>query len=267
MSGRSMSDHRLLFFLSTLLVAATAVLLLVFSSPAIGLGWLVLFAYGGLLLAGVMCPQLAMFAPVLLRGDSTRPEVALTFDDGPAAVSTREVLATLARFDARATFFVLGEKVRAEPGILREIARAGHAIGIHADWHDRLYSLRHPNRIVADVERARDAVAAVTGMRPSLFRPPLGHISPRTAVAARRLGLTLVGWSVRSRDGLAGTTSETVLRRVLAGLQPGAIVLLHDAPERGEHVPAGVAALPRILEEAKRRGLRCVSISPSWVHA
>jgi len=262
-----MSDRRLLFTASTLLLAAVTGGILIFDAPAIGLGLAVLFGYLSVLLAGVMSPQLAMFAPVLLRTDNTLPEVALTFDDGPDPVSTREVLATLARFHAHATFFVLGEKVRAAPDVLREIAKAGHAIGIHADWHDRLFSLRHPNRIVTDIERARDAVAAVTGQRPSLFRPPLGHISPRTAVAAQRLGLTLVGWSVRSRDGLASTTAETVLRRVRAGLRPGAIVLLHDAAERGQHTPASVEALPRILEEAARHALRCVAISTLGVRA
>jgi Predicted xylanase/chitin deacetylase len=260
-----MSAGRILFFVSTLLLAATPAVLPVFGEPAIGLGLTVLCAYLVVLVAGVMSPQLAMFAPVVLGTDITRKEVALTFDDGPSPASTREVLATLARFDARATFFVLGERARAAPDVLRDIADAGHEIGIHGDGHDRLLSLRHPNRIVADIERAQAAVEAVTGKRPSLLRPPLGHISPRTAVAARRLGLTLVGWSVRGRDGFAGATSEAVCRRVIAGLTPGAIVLLHDAAERGEHAPSGVAALPGILEEAARRGLRCVSISPSCV--
>jgi len=262
-----MSAGKPLFFVSTLLLAAAAVLPLVLGAPALGLGLAALAGYLVVLLGGVMSPQLAMFAPVLLHTDRTRPEIALTFDDGPDPVSTRQVLATLARFDAQATFFVLGEKARAAPDVLREIANAGHTIGIHADWHDRLFSLRHPSRIVADVERAQDTVATITGKRPSLFRPPLGHISSRTAVAARRLGLNFVGWEVRSRDGLAGTSAETVLRRVLAGLRPGAIVLLHDAAERGQRVPAGVMALPGILEEAARRGLRCVSLSTTGVHA
>ena len=261
-----MSVGRLLFLVSTLLLAAVAVVIGVVRAPAIGLGVPVLCGYLVVLLAGVMTPQLAMFAPAILRMDTTLHAIALTFDDGPDPVSTREVLAILARFDARATFFVLGEKVRAQPDVLREIASAGHAIGIHGDRHDRLLSLRHPDRIVTDIEHARDAIAAVTGKRPSLFRPPLGHISPRTAVAAQRLGLTLVGWSVRGRDGLASTPTETVLRRVALGLRPGAIVLLHDAAEHGKRLPTGVAALPGILEEAARRGLHCVVLSSASVH-
>lgn len=260
-----MSAGRLLFLVATLALIGTAAVLAVFGTRAIGLGAIMIGGYLVVLVAGVMIPRLAMFAPVVLRLSSTRPEIALTFDDGPGPTSTREVLTILARFNARATFFVLGEKVRAAPGVLREIADAGHAIGIHGDTHDRLFSLRHPSRIVADIERARDAVAAVIGKRPRLFRPPLGHVSPRTAVAVKRLGLTLVGWTVRGRDGLANATAEAVQRRLIAGLSPGAIILLHDAAERGDRVPTGVAALPVILAEAARLRFRCVTISPSRV--
>jgi peptidoglycan/xylan/chitin deacetylase (PgdA/CDA1 family) len=256
-----MSAGRSLFLVSTLLLVTTAAALAVLGAR--GLALIALGGYIAVLLAGVMIPQLAMFSPALINLDVTRQEIALTFDDGPSPTSTREVLSILARFNARATFFVLGEKVRAAPDILREIANAGHEIGIHGDSHDRLFSLRHPTRIVADIERARDAVAAVIGKRPVLFRPPLGHVSPRTAVAIRRLGLTVVAWSVRGRDGLAGATAEAVQGRVVAGLCAGAIILLHDAAERGERVPAGVTALPGILAEAARRGLRCVPISPA----
>jgi peptidoglycan/xylan/chitin deacetylase (PgdA/CDA1 family) len=255
-----MSLGRTLLLGSTLIVAVMATALLSDALPVwLGIG--LLFCYCAVILAGVMIPQLAMFAPVLWRIRHGRPEVVLTFDDGPSPESTRKVLAALSRCAAHATFFVLGGKALAEPQVLREIAAAGHEIGIHGDRHDRLLSLRHPDRIASDLERVQAAVATATGQRARFFRPPVGHISPRTAVAARRLGLTLVGWSVRGRDGLAGTTADSAFRRVAAGLHPGAIVLLHDASERGQYQPAGVEALPAILEEARRRGLRCVSLS------
>jgi peptidoglycan/xylan/chitin deacetylase (PgdA/CDA1 family) len=238
-----------------------AALLMLSAAAPTWLGLVLLFGYFAVLLLGVMIPRLAMFAPVLWRVRNGRPEVVMTFDDGPSPESTRQVLATLNRFAAHATFFVLGSKAIAAPEVLREIAAAGHEIGVHGDRHDRLLSLRHPDRITSDVERAQAAIVAATGQRARLFRPPLGHVSPRTALVAKRLGLTLVGWSVRGGDGLARTTVASALRRVVAGLHPGAIVLLHDASERGQFEPAGVAALPAILEEARRRGLRCVSLA------
>jgi peptidoglycan/xylan/chitin deacetylase (PgdA/CDA1 family) len=160
-----------------------------------------------------------------------------------------------------ATFFVLGEKVRAAPEVLRAMAAAGHEIGTHGETHDRRLSLRSPDAIVAEIERSLRAVAAATGVRPSFFRPPMGHVSPRTAAAARRLGLKLVLWSVRARDGRASTTAEQATRRIIAGLRPGAIVLMHDAAERGDRVPVAATALPAILQETARRGLQCVTLS------
>ena len=254
-----MSAGRVLLAAST--VAAPVLTLVLSLSPVPWLALSLPVLYLGVLVAGVMVPRLAMFAPAIFALPSARAEVALTFDDGPDATSTREILAALARFDARATFFVLGARARVAPEVLREITAAGHDIGIHGDTHDRLLSLRHPDRIVADLERALAAVDAATGLRPRWFRPPVGHVSPRTAVAARRLGLVLVGWSVRARDGLASTTAKQATRRVLAGVRPGAIVLLHDAAERGDREPVAVAALPGILEEIARRGLRCVTLS------
>ena len=228
--------------------------------PAAGIA----LAYVAIILWGVLDPRMAMFAPVMVLLPAAGNAIALTFDDGPDPTTTRAVLGTLARFGAQATFFVLGEKVRAAPDVLREIARAGHTIGIHGDRHDRLLSLRSPKRIVAELERVRASVAEIIGKRPCLFRPPVGHVSPRTAVAAKQLGLTIVGWSVRSRDGLSSTSVADVERRVCTGLRSGAIVLLHDAAERGDRSPAGVAALPAILEHATRAGLRCVALpSPS----
>jgi peptidoglycan/xylan/chitin deacetylase (PgdA/CDA1 family) len=220
-----------------------------------------LLAYLAIIVTGVLTPRLAMFAPVLSRGTGGRPEIALTFDDGPSPRTTPKVLAELARHGARATFFVLGAKVERHPEILKAIAAAGHEIGVHGQRHDRLLSLRHPRRIQAEIEQARTTVESITGSEPRLFRPPVGHVSPRTAIAARKLGLILVGWSIRARDGLRQTSAASVVRRVSAGLRPGAIVLLHDASENEQFEPAGVAALPEILAEAGRRGLACVTLS------
>ena len=214
-----------------------------------------------LLVAGVMTPGLAMFAPIVTRFDGSRRQIALTFDDGPSPTSTPELLAELARHNARATFFVLGTKAERHPEILAAIHAGGHEIGLHGLEHDRLLSFRHPNQIVAQLERAQAIVMATTGRSARLFRPPIGHVSPRTAKAARRLGLTLVGWSIRARDGLASAKAGDVARRVVSRLGPGAIVLLHDASERDQYRPASVAAIVPILAAIAERGLACVTVS------
>jgi len=252
---------RMLFIPYTLSTLALVVVLALAGLPLLFLAIAAPLVYMGSLVVGVMVPQLGLFAPSLSRAISGRAEIALTFDDGPDASTTPSILSILAAAGAPATFFVLGAKVQEAPEVLRAIAAAGHEIGIHGHTHDRFLSLRKPSSIVDRVARAQSTVEAVTGHRPTLFRPPLGHVSPRTAKAARAARLTLVAWSVRSRDGRASTSSQEVARRVLTRLRPGDIVLMHDAAEHGLHAPASIAALPGILEEIGRRGLRCVTVS------
>jgi peptidoglycan/xylan/chitin deacetylase (PgdA/CDA1 family) len=91
----------------------------------------------------------------------------------------------------------------------------------------------------------------------------VGQTNPRIAKAAAELGLTLVGWSVRARDGVA-TDPSRVVARVVPRLRDGAIVLLHDAAERDDREPAAPAALPRILEAMRERGLRAVRVD-EWI--
>jgi peptidoglycan/xylan/chitin deacetylase (PgdA/CDA1 family) len=256
-----MRDGRGLLVAATIAALGAATALSLLDSPWCFLALAVPPVYVLALVAGVMVPHLALFAPVVCQGDPSRAEVALTFDDGPDAATTPRVLQALAAAGTRATFFVLGEKARRAPEVLRAIIAAGHDIGIHGETHDRRLSLRPPNVIAGALAGALDAVATATGVRPTLFRPPLGHVSPRTAAAARSLGLTLVLWSVRARDGNAATTAEQAARRIIAGLRPGAILLLHDAAERGDRIPVAAAALPAILAEIARRGLHCVTLS------
>ncbi|HVU04476.1 MAG TPA: polysaccharide deacetylase family protein [Polyangiaceae bacterium] len=216
--------------------------------------------YFGLVLAGVLVPGLSMFGDVVSEGDRESSLVALTFDDGPHPETTRRVLELLAAAGARATFFVLGEKAAAHPDVVREIAQAGHAIGVHGFRHDRLYALKPPRAVEEDVERAVSVVRDIAGIAPRWFRPPVGQVSPRTAAGAERAGVTLVGWTVRGLDGFAGADPERVAARVARGLRGGAIVLLHDAAERDDHSPAALAALPRVLEAIARRNLRAVTL-------
>ena len=210
--------------------------------------------------AGVLFPSLEMYGRIVLRGPRGGRRVGLTFDDGPHPVTTRRVLAALARTNHRATFFVLGEKVRRHPEVTREIHAGGHTLGIHGDRHDRLLSCRMPAAIGEQISRARDAVEAATGMRPRFFRPPLGHTSMTTVLAARRAGVTLVGWSLRGYDGLRRRNADAVVERLARILTEGAIVMLHDAAEHDDFEPATVRVLPRIVALLERRRLASVGL-------
>lgn len=220
-------------------------------------GFVALAALGTL---GTLLPALGVFGDVYVRGSAERGEIALTFDDGPNPETTPRVLALLAEHGARATFFVVGEKALAHPALVRAIAEAGHAVGIHGHVHDRLYALRSARSVERDVARAVLAVESALGVAPTLFRPPVGFVSGAVAVAAERAGLTLVGFSTRTRDGRAGAAPAAVLARATRGVEDGAILLLHDAAERDDHEPACLAVLGELLARVRERGFSAVTV-------
>lgn len=222
------------------------------------------FVYVSVVQLGVYFPNLGVFQRALVKRPPGENAVALTFDDGPHPVHTREVLDLLDEFDAKATFFVLGAKAEQHPGVLREIAARGHTIGVHGYTHDRLFAMRSERRIREDIERTMRIVESETGDAPRLIRPPLGFTTPRTSAVCRALGLELVGYSARAYDGIE-TSFDRLILRVLPKIEDGAIVLLHDSAEVGDRRPMGVTALHAILERMQRLALRGVALTASDV--
>jgi peptidoglycan/xylan/chitin deacetylase (PgdA/CDA1 family) len=234
--------------------------------PPLHIACVALAAYVALVTCGVLFMGLGMFADVVTRGPDDSGAVALTFDDGPSPEHTPKILTLLDGANIKATFFVIGRKAEAHPQIIRAIKARGHAIGLHSYAHHRLFSLRSRRYVRADLERGRKAIEAITGEPPILFRPPIGHMSPRIAKAVDELGLVVVGWSIRALDGVARARPAEVAERVASRLEPGAIVLLHDAAERDDRTPASIEALPAILGAMKRGGLKGVRVD-AWALA
>jgi peptidoglycan/xylan/chitin deacetylase (PgdA/CDA1 family) len=221
---------------------------------ALSLGW------SALAVTGVIFPRLEMYGRVVSRGPAGSARVALTFDDGPHPVTTRRVLEALAPTRHRATFFVLGEKARRHPGMIREIHTAGHALALHGDSHAWLHSFHTPRSVRDQIARAAASVETVTGAQPRFFRPPFGHTSLTTVLGAQLAGVTLVAWSSRGYDGIRRRKPEAVVKRIARTLVGGAIVMLHDAAEHDDFEPASVRALPRLLALLDERGLTSVGL-------
>lgn len=232
----------------------------------LGLGglWLVLAHLGSF-----YAPS-GIFGRTLLRGPGDRPLVALTFDDGPDPEATPRVLQLLAQHGARATFFVIGERAARHPEVIAAIARAGHQIESHSHRHSWWTAFTPRRRLAAELRTAQAVIAAASGREPRWFRPPIGILSPEVVGAAQAVGLRLCAWSCKARDGLAGTSVAAALARLRAGLEPGAILLLHDAaeprpgpPRPGpprSAPPIAPAVLAALLPELARRQLRAVTL-------
>lgn len=259
-----MPPARAIFWAATLAVVIFSVRAGVAGPPPLAVAVAVALAYVALLLAAVLVLRLGVFVDALVRGPADAKGVALTFDDGPHPEHTRKVMDVLESRGARATFFLIGRKAEALPDLVREMARRGHAIGVHGYAHDRLFSLRGGRRVERDLSRAIAALERITGVRPTLFRPPIGHTNPAIARVAERLGLVVVGWSVAARDGVAGARAEDVVARVSRGLSDGAIVLLHDAAEKDDREPVAPSALPALLDAIQARNLTVVDVA-AWV--
>lgn len=259
-----MPPARIVFYAATLGGILFAVHSILRGPPALWGAIAVSGAYVAIILSGVFVLKLEMFADVIVRGPREARGIVLTFDDGPHPVHTRKVLDLLDEHDARATFFVIGRKVEQHPDVVEEIVKRGHDVGVHGFAHDRLFSLRGSRRVRRDLERAVRTLARVTKDTPTLFRPPIGHTNPTIARIADQLGLTLVGWSIAGYDGLQNADPKKVASRIARDLDDGAIVLMHDAAERDDHVPAGVEALRDVLDAAKDKNLRIVRLR-DWV--
>jgi len=213
-----------------------------------------LAGYAGLVALGVMSPRSRIFADVI---DRVPEGIALTFDDGPHPEHTPRVLDLLDAHDAKATFFMIGRKMKAHPRVVEDVLKRGHAVGAHGFEHDRLFALRSYAWLEQDADREERVWHRIVGALPALFRPPIGLVNPRIARVAAERGRALVAWSFRARDGLASARADKVSERVVRRLKRGVVVLLHDSPERDgdRRVPAAIGALPAILDAAARLGL------------
>ena len=205
----------------------------------------------------VLCDMLG----IARRLDLGSGAVGLTFDDGPHPQGTPAVLDALAAAGAQATFFVVGEQLRAHRTVALEIAAAGHRLAVHGDCH-RCTSLRSPRALRADLDRCAALVEELSGVAPTRYRPPLGIFSPLALAEARRRGWTPLLWSQWGCDWRARASPAAIAARATRTVRAGDVVLLHDA----DHYSAAgswrrtAAALPRILDELAARRLRAVAV-------
>lgn len=205
---------------------------------------------------GVALPQMSFFGPFVCRGQDSRRQVALTFDDGPDARSTPALLDLLRHEEVPAAFFCIGKRVAAESELTARLSREGHLLGNHTFNHSNLTNFFGPGRLRNELRTTQSAVAAAVGAAPTCFRPPMGLSNPFTFYVAKKLGLKVVGWTIRSLDTRL-TEPERVVQRVVARLSPGAIILLHDGNIPAERL---VLTVKSLLAKLRERGYEVVRL-------
>jgi peptidoglycan/xylan/chitin deacetylase (PgdA/CDA1 family) len=186
----------------------------------------------------------------LSHGDRTRPEVALTFDDGPNPPYTSRVLDVLERYDVPATFFCVGMNVLAYREEVARMREQGHALGNHTWSHPFLTELSQ-TQLTEQIDRTGQSIAGAGGGVPTLFRPPYGSSSPQVMDWLAEMPSAVALWDV-SVDDWAMPGAQAIARGVQDKTQPGSIILLHDG---GGDRSQTVEALPAIIEGLLERGL------------
>ena len=179
--------------------------------------------------------------------------VSLSFDAAWGNEDTQMLIDILAKYGVRATFFVVGEWVDKYPESVKALHDAGHEVMNHSDAHPHMAKLT-AKQIIDEVDRCSDKIEAVTGVRPTLFRCPYGEYDDNVIGTVNGMGLTTVQWDTDSLDWKKLTAGE-IYKRVSSKVQPGSIVLFHNA---GLHTPE---ALPSIIEYLLAEGYTIVPVS------
>lgn len=194
----------------------------------------------------------------VVRRVATRERVvALTFDDGPREPFTTQILDALRDQGVTATFFLIGENAQRHPGVVRRIAREGHALGNHTWSHPSLVEIP-AWEAREQIRRGQEAIERITGRRPLLFRPPFGAMAglagQRGPVAESR-SLAIM-WSVEASDW-STDSPQRVAVRTLRNVSPGDVILLHDGGGDRSHV---VTATRWVVGNLTRRGFHLVTV-------
>ena len=192
------------------------------------------------------------------RGPPDSRRVALTFDDGPDPEATPRLLAMLARRSVRATFFLIGERAVRHPEIVRAMVADGHEVGNHT-WHHRNAWFLTPAQTGREILGGARILADITGLAPTLYRPPWGIVNAPALLTARRAGLRTVLWSLQT-EGLRPRSPEDQLRHCTRRLADGAIVDLHDAPGLPGAAERLLGLMPGLLDLLEARGLAAVPV-------
>jgi peptidoglycan/xylan/chitin deacetylase (PgdA/CDA1 family) len=205
------------------------------------------------LLLGVMALVLLQGGPAQAqqpRATSQRAAriVRLTFDDGPVRANTPRVLNVLSNYRVKATFFVVGQRARRYPRLVKREYREGHSVQNHTYSHPDLTTLG-PVGIRRELRATNRAIKAAGVPRPYRFRPPYGVTNAKVRSVGASLGLIQTLWSVDPRDW-AGPSATVICRRVVTNVSPGSIVLLHD----GSVGTNTAEALPCIIKRLRAQG-------------
>ena len=193
-----------------------------------------------------------LYLKALTKGKNTEKKIAITFDDGPHE-RTLKLLDVLKKYNVKATFFCIGKNIEKHPDILKRIDLENHLIGNHTFSHSHFINFYGKKRLSEEIENTTLLIEKHIQKKTLIFRPPHGVTNPPLANSIRRLGLNVIGWSIRSFDTMK-TFNSKLIDDLVTKIKPGSVLLLHDHIEKSDELLAG------ILDYALKNGYKCVGV-------
>ncbi|SDH50686.1 Peptidoglycan/xylan/chitin deacetylase, PgdA/CDA1 family [Aneurinibacillus thermoaerophilus] len=220
------------------------------------------------LIATLLCCWATVFpaAPAISKStaspiyhvDTKRKLIALTFDDGPHPVYTAKLLNILDKYHAKATFFVVGQRAKWYPRVIRDINRRGHEIGNHTFTHPRMKNITTA-RLRDEIRKTDQVIYSLIGKHPRFFRPPGGEVTYTVLLSSTKQKHPVVIWSYHqdTRDW-AHPGIDYIVNKVTSGAKPGDIILFHDS---GIDQTQTLLAVEKILPILSKKGYKFVTLS------
>lgn len=178
--------------------------------------------------------------------------IAITFDDGPTAV-TPLILDVLKEYNVLATFFTVGSRVEKNELIIKKIVNEGHLISNHSYFHNFWFSNYSLKRISSELRETENIIEKYSGKRTNIFRPPYGVTNPTIRKVVKKMNYVPVGWSLKSKDTVI-KNSDKILLRLKNKVKPGDIILLHDTDAKV------IIVLKEFLEFALQKGYKVIRL-------
>lgn len=201
-----------------------------------------------------------MFSNYVWDIPNNENSVYLTFDDGPTPEITQWTLLLLKKYNAKATFFCIGNNVEKYPEIFNSVIQQGHAIGNHTFNHLNGWKTETETYIKNAKQceiRISNQQSEINNLKSKLFRPPYGKIKSKQAKKLMELGYKIIMWDVLSADFDSSITREKCLNNVISNVQSGSIIVFHDSVKGFKNLEY---VLPKTLEILKQNGYKCEAI-------
>ncbi|QTA80520.1 Polysaccharide deacetylase domain-containing protein [Desulfonema limicola] len=204
--------------------------------------------------------NLSFFLPIVSFGNTKKRSLSLTFDDGPDPNSTSEILRLLLKHNVKAAFFIVGNKAEKYPDLIQQILSQGHEIGNHSYSHDNLIMLKSSSALKKEIHSCQNVLKKL-GILCFAFRPPVGIINPKLGSILSKSGLFAVNFRLRPGDG-GNRWIKNLSNRVLKKIQPGDIIVLHDAvPAKKEQINYWIKEIDAIISGIKKKGFAIIPLS------